>query len=405
MKIIDLKVHGYRSLKDIHWQPGDLNVVIGPNASGKSNLLRCLELVSVSGKGNLGKYIQSIGGMEPLVWDGALDSISFNLLSSPVEKGRSIGRDNLTYELELARLGKSSNYAITKELLANYYKVEQGTSNKPFMFVERGRSKAVVFDEHQKTLMAPEHSIPEDETVLSRAIGPFSGNHLISLFREQLASWSIYHDVHVNRDAAIRQPMITRNEKQVEPDGQNLISVLHTLYTTDRTFKAVVNDAMTAAFGDDFEELVFPPAADERIQMRLRWKSLRREQSAADLSDGTLRFLFLLAVLASPEPAPVIAIDEPETGLHPSMFPVVAEHAVDASERAQVILSTHSPELLNSFRDVIPTTTIVQWQDGQTSLKTLAGEDLKQWLCEYSLGSLYKSGELENIARDSTVSR
>ena len=398
MKIIDLKVQGYRSLKDIYWEPGDLNVLIGPNASGKSNLLRCLELISASAKGNLGKYIQSAGGMEPLVWDGSLDSISFVLQSSPVRESRKTYRDNMTYELELTRLGKTSTYAITKELLANYYKVQMHTEHEPFKFIERSRFKTVLFDENQRALIAPEESIPEDDTVLSKAIGPFSGNSIISDFRSQLASWSIYHDVHVNRDAVIRQPTVTRNEKQLDPDGQNLISVLHTLYTTDRSFKRVANEAMAAAFGDDFEELVFPPAADQRIQLRLIWKSLKREQSAADLSDGTLRFLMLLAILASPTPPPVIAIDEPETGLHPSMFPIIAEHAIDASKHAQIILSTHSPEFLNSFKDTIPTTTVVQWDRGQTILKTIKGKALDSWLREYSLGSLFKSGELESMA-------
>ena len=93
---------------------------------------------------------------------------------------------------------------------------------------------------------------------------------------------------------------MTRHEKRVQPDGQNLISVLHTLYTGDREFKKEINAAMNAAFGHDFEELVFAPASDQRIQLRVRWKSLNREQSAADLSDGTLRFLFLLTVLSSP---------------------------------------------------------------------------------------------------------
>ena len=155
--------------------------------------------------------------------------------------------------------------------------------------------------------------------------------------------------------------------------------------------------AMKAAFGDDFDELVFPPAADQRVQLRVRWKSLRREQSAADLSDGTLRFLFLLAVLGSPSPAPVIAIDEPETGLHPSMLPVVAEYAVEASSRAQIILTTHSPQLLDAFHDTRPSTTVTKWREGQTVLMKLEGEALDYWLREYSLGSLYRSGELEEI--------
>jgi predicted ATPase len=87
---------------------------------------------------------------------------------------------------------------------------------------------------------------------------------------------------------------------------------------------------MRAAFSDDYEELVFPPAADQRVQMRVRWRSLKTEQSAADLSDGTIRFLMLLAILANPSPGELIAIDEPEAGLHPSMLPIIAEHAAAA---------------------------------------------------------------------------
>ncbi|MCK5800010.1 MAG: AAA family ATPase, partial [Deltaproteobacteria bacterium] len=190
-------------------------------------------------------------------------------------------------------------------------------------------------------------------------------------------------------------PTITRRETQVATDGQNLISVLHTLYTGDRNFKADIDLAMHAAFGDDFETLVFPPAADQRIQLRVRWKTLSREQSAADLSDGTLRFLFLLTVLASPNPPPLIAIDEPETGLHPSMLPIIAEYAVDASDRTQVILTTHSPQFLDAFKEATPQTTVVKWSNGESFLEPVNGERLERWLESYSLGSLLSSGELE----------
>ena len=229
MNILDLKVRGYRSLKQVDWTPGALNVVIGPNGSGKSNLLRCLELISIAAKGNLGKHVQSVGGMEPLLWDNALDSISFSLRCSPIESNRVPSRDSLTYELELRRLGKSGAYSIDKELLANYYKVNIGESSQPFKFIERDRTRAIIFDENQRTLVAPEGSLQQDETVLSSAVGPFSANHVISEFRSQLASWCVYHDVHVNRDAAIRQPAVARSETRLDPDGQNLISVLHTL--------------------------------------------------------------------------------------------------------------------------------------------------------------------------------
>jgi len=400
MKILRLDIKGFRSLKDISWSPGDLNVVIGPNGSGKSNLLRMLELISVSAQGRLGKYIQNSGGMEPLVWDGLLDSISFSVKASPVEEFRDVERESLTYQVEMERIGKSSAYRIGHELLANFWRVEHFEEAEPFKLIERRGLAAKIFDENQRELVAPEESLSEEETLLSLAAGPFTTNRHIPPFRAQLAKWSVYHDFHVNQDAVIRQPAIARPEKTVDPNGQNLIPVLHTLYTGDRDFKKDIDRAMRAAFGDDYDELVFPPAADQRIQLRVRWKSLRREQTAADLSDGTLRFLFLLTVLASPSPAPVIAIDEPETGLHPSMLPIVAEYAVDAAERVQVILTTHSPQFLDAFEDTKPTTTVTKWVNGETILKTLSGEKLERWLKEYSLGSLYRSGELEDMAED-----
>ena len=155
---------------------------------------------------------------------------------------------------------------------------------------------------------------------------------------------------------------------------------------------------MKAAFGDEFEELVFPPAEDGRVQLRLRWRSLRRQQSASDLSDGTLRFLILVAVLASSKPPPLIAIDEPETGLHPSMLPLVAELAADAARRTQVILTTHSPQFLNAFKERADITTIVEWKEGKTQLHRLPERELARWLEHYQLGDLMLSGELESLA-------
>ncbi|HYJ88549.1 MAG TPA: AAA family ATPase [Pyrinomonadaceae bacterium] len=394
MRLMNLEIGGFRSLKNVNWTPGTLNIVIGPNGSGKSNLLRFLELIAVSAQGKLGKYIQSLGGMEPIVWDGRAPGISFTLKTQPL--GQNNGPEQ--YELELLRLGTKSSYRISHELLANYAKVRSLEKTQPFKFLERNERSAVVFDDAEHALVAPPETVPEDETLLSIATGPFVNNRNVPLFQKQLTSIAVYHDLHVNRDAVIRQPAVAREERRVDPDGQNLIPVLHTLYTGDRDFKKNIDSAMRAAFGNDFEELVFPPAADQRIQLRVRWKTLKREQSAADLSDGTLRFLFLLTVLASPSPAPVIAIDEPETGLHPSMLPIVSEYAVDASLRAQVILTTHSPQLLDAFTDTEPTTTVAKWGEGATTLEILDNERLAYWLKEYSLGVLFKSGELEEMA-------
>lgn len=397
MKIRQLYIEGFRSLKNVVWEPGDLNVLIGPNGSGKSNLLRALEMISVSARGGLGKHVQEAGGMQSLVWDGEATEISLKVKTTPAEPERSEETDSLTYDFHLNRIGQTSAYRISRELLGNYYRVEIKDKTEPFKFLERKGSKGMVFSETQRGLEAAPELIAEEETLLSLVSGPFFENRVIALFQKELTGWSVYHDLRVDNCAPIRQAAVTRPERRVTPDGQNLISVMHTLYTGDRKFKRDINAAMKAAFGDDFEELAFSPAADQKIQLQVRWKSLNREQSAADLSDGTLRFLFLLTVLASPTPAPVIAIDEPEIGLHPGMLPIIAEHAVDASLRSQIIFTTHSPQFLDAFRDTLPTTTVTKWENGETELKSIDGEDLKYWLKDYTLGNLFKSGELEGM--------
>ena len=397
MKIRQLFIEGFRSLKNVVWEPGDLNVVIGPNGSGKSNLLRALEMISISAQGGLGKHVQAVGGMQSLLWDGEAAEIGIKVKTTPPEPERNEQTDSLTYDFHLNRIGQTSAYRIGREVLGNYYRVEIKDKAEPFKFLERRGQKGVVFSETQRGLEAAPELLAEEETLLSMISGPFFENRVVALFQKELAGWSVYHDLRVDNLAPVRQPAVTRPERRVAPDGQNLISVMHTLYTSDRKFKKDINSAMKAAFGSDFEELTFTPAADQKIQLQVGWKTLKRPQSAADLSDGTLRFLFLLTVLASPTPAPMIAIDEPEVGLHPGMLPIVAEYAVGASLRSQVILTTHSPQFLDAFGDTLPTASVLKWHDGETELKIVEKEELAYWLKEYTLGGLFKSGELEAL--------
>jgi predicted ATPase len=104
-----------------------------------------------------------------------------------------------------------------------------------------------------------------------------------------------------------------------------------------------------------------------------------------------------MAILASPNPPSLIAIDEPETGLHPRMMGIVAECAMDAATRTQVVLMTHSPEFLDAFRDTQPTVTVADLVDGATQLRTPSAEDLAYWLEEYTLGDIYRTGQLESM--------
>ena len=397
MKIIELNIHGFRSLKDVSWNPGNLNLIIGPNGSGKSNLLKALEMISVSARGRLNDQVVRDGGMEPLVWDGSASQIQFKLYTSPISSHQDHTRDNLTYQLQLSRLGASSAYRVEHEILGNYYRFDRKETKSPLIILEKTPTNAVVYDDKQKGLIAPPETVPQEETLLSLAAGPYTVNRLISPYQKELSNWAIYHQFQTHQNAPVRQPAISRNERQVAPDGSNLVQVLHTLYTSDRDFKHNINLAMSAAFGDDFDELTFPPDADQRVQLKLAWKSLKRLQTTSDLSDGTLRFLYLITILANPTPPALVAIDEPEMGLHPSMLPVIAEYARDASKRTQLIITTHSAELLDAFNEFEPTVTVTKWDAGQTSLDVISGDSLRYWLQDYTMGKLFRSGELEEL--------
>ncbi|MCK5271905.1 MAG: AAA family ATPase [Sedimentisphaerales bacterium] len=393
MKILNLRVEGFRSLKSVDWSPGDLNVVIGPNAGGKSNLLQLLKMIAASARGKLSKFVKRQGGMQPLVWDGKAETIQIELETSIPYAGRVKEDKDSKFIIQLERLGKTSSYKINTEELSMFYVQKENEEKPQFKQWVRQASLQTVLDELEHNVT---DSYSENESLLTLIIPP-RRNRWFTDYKKNLSSWSIYSEFNTGRDAPVRQAVVTSYDKHIEPDGQNLVAVLHTLYEENRDFKNEIDSAMRAAFGDDFEELSFPPAADGRTQLRIRWKSLTTGQSAANLSDGTLRFLYLLTILANPDPPALIAIDEPETGLHPSMLSIIAEYAAEAARNTQVIFTTHSAEMLNAFSETRPTVTVCEWHDGQTELHVLAGEKLDYWLGKYSLGELFRTGELENM--------
>jgi predicted ATPase len=396
MAIQELEVQGYRSFQEITWRPGRLNLLVGPNGSGKSNLLRLLELISNVAQGRLAAALKESGGMVPLLWDHRATSFAWKLRINPVDPGRDRAKDAITLEFELENIPHTSSYQIVKDSLSNRVKFDQALEKSPYWIYQRDVRRAMVYDQQARKLVRFDEPDP-NESLLAQISDPRT-NPIPTHTRRSLEGWRIYHDVHVERGSAMRSPVTTQYVKLVEPDGSNLVSVLHTLYTSDREFKRRIDEGMRAGFGAQFEELVFQPAAAQQIQLAVQWRSSKGPHSGQDLSDGTLRFLFLLTVLASPEPATLIAIDEPEVGLHPSMLPIIAEYAAEAAERTQVVLTSHSPVFLDAFSWVPSEVTLLHWEDGGSRLFPLTPETLSKWLERYRLGELFTNGELEALA-------
>jgi len=409
MKLLKLEVEGYRSLKNVVWKPGNLNVLIGPNGSGKTNLFKVLELLAMSADGKLTDFVRSEGGIVPMLWDGTAQPIRITVETTvpppgPISEVFGVTprrEDKMIYHLQLDRVGSTGWYAIPHERLVFDPAAGAKGGEGQFRLLERDLMDGQILEAKSLDMVDATEYWRAEETLLSAAKAPFMLNTLISDYWRQVRSWTVYQPLGTGRDDPVRQSQIARFDEKLSPDGKNLVEFLHTLYDGKSDFKKEIDLAMRAAFGDAFARLAFPPASDQRIQLKIGWNHLERLQSGSDLSDGTLNFLFLVAVLAQPDPPPLIAVEEPEIGLHPAMLPIIAEYAVDASRRTQVIFSTHSPDFLDAFTTVAPTTTVFEWHDGRTVMRELSGDDLDYWLKEYGLGEVFRSGELEDLAKDS----
>lgn len=383
MLLTELSVKNFLSFQDAVWSPSRLNVLIGPNASGKSNLVSLLDMIKQSANGSLGEYVQNQGGMESLLWDGQgkIINLSVRFECGAKELPTINARSGLHYRFSLSRSANASWYAVSSEQL----------------FISSSDQKTILQKANQQANLPSNNVKRADETLLSQQCLCFSKPEIDQTFKNMLRSWAIHHGFRTDAEAPVRRSAITRFETEVSGDGSNLVSVLHTLYSNNRDFKQTLDSTLFAVFGEAFDEVVFPPASDHRVQLGIRWKGLKKVRSSSSLSDGTLRFLYLITILENPNPPALIVIEEPEVGLHPSMLAVVTECAVEASKRSQVVFTTHSTDFLDTYKRTLPSVTVCTNDGGKTSLKILAGDKLDYWMKVYSLGEFHKSGAAEAV--------
>jgi predicted ATPase len=206
-----------------------------------------------------------------------------------------------------------------------------------------------------------------------------------------------YKDMDVSANAAVRKPQSVAPFHYLKGDGSNLINVL-IRYFNDDTFRSEVKKIMKFV-NPDFEDIYIESVVGNYVNLTWKEKYLSRDLYASDLSDGTLRLLCLCAILLPNKFAPppkLICIDEPELGVHPKkILPLIAEMIKNMSEESQLIMTTHSPELLNHFSldDIIT----VQRMNGKTILERPRDKNHLKVIVEnyeQSLGDLWLEGEL-----------
>ena len=409
MLIHRLKVTGLLSFGpngvDLPLKP--LNVLIGPNGSGKSNFLEAMALLQAAPRG-IAEPISRMGGVDNWLWKGAetLRSIGMEaevgypyggvLRHSIVLSDRN-GRPELIEE----RVETSETHANERVALSYYRPPPDGQAALEFA---KANAEAALEDSKKK-IRPGEWSAPRlvaryrtgavdfagefhpEQSLLSVAATPdypglwYLKEHYqrIHLFR----NWSFgpYAELRKNQSAHDRADFLNES-------GTNLALVLSNFPGENkRQFIAALQKLYDGIVDVNF------PVVGGNVALFLE-EGGNREIPATRLSDGTLRYLCLLAILLHPDPAPLVAIEEPELGLHPDLLPTVADLLIAASERCQLIVTTHSDVLVDALTDTPESVVVCEKHDGQTAMQRLDKDDLQKWLKDYTLGNLWSSGQL-----------
>ncbi|MGH9067528.1 MAG: AAA family ATPase, partial [Acidimicrobiales bacterium] len=338
MTLGTLEVTGYRSLHEVSVDFGSLTVVTGPNGSGKSNLYRALRLVRACGTGEVARRIAAEGGMPSVTWAGRRRG------EPKVELAVTL--DELRYEIRLATAGRGSADApvtfpldpiVTSERI-----LAPGTPGRPVEMLDRAGSTAFVRDDEGRRVAMPA-AFRESETVISQLIDPGRYPELVAV-REALARMRFHHQLRTDEAAPARQPALGTRTLAVADDGSDLAAALLTIASEGDGL--ALENCLATAF--DGSRMVIHEDDAGRLELRLdTGASLCRPLLPGELSDGQLRYCFLAATLLSPRPPDVIVLNEPESSLHVGLLAPLAGMVTVAAERAQVVVTTHSRELVD----------------------------------------------------------
>jgi predicted ATPase len=354
-----------------------LNIFIGANASGKSNLIDCIGLLRAL-PGNVKNYINDRGGAESWVWKGKRG------IGIPIMRAElALGEESLEYDLAFTAVERA--FAIQSEQLS--------AADSPYL-ARLGRDLNIWGSGPPETPKANGPGVPLDESALSAYRNPLDPT--ITKAARALGDIRIYRDFHTGTRDDVRIGVSSSDPKRpLDEAGSNLALTLQEL-----DFQGALSSLKRylTRLSDRFEDIKVR-AEGGRSQLYVQERGLGMI-SATRLSDGTLKFLCLMAVLCDPNPAPLVCIEEPETGLHPDALALVGDALREASTRTQLIVTTHSDALVDRFTDE-PESVIVCERDFDegTAFRRLSSERLKEWLEEYTLGELWRRGEIGGTKR------
>jgi predicted ATPase len=362
-----------------------LNVLIGPNGSGKSNLFEVLALLHAAPT-ELPGPIRSGGGIRNWLW--RRDPANTATLESVVDfPGRQYP---LRHKIEFTE--SNQRFTLLDERIEN--RVPDPTADEPDFSYRFAKGQAVLSyrecDEGSPPYRWDE--LATDESILSQ-------RHTVSLaevpndLRTVYSSISLYRDWQFGRSNVLRGGQLTDvRQSPLESDLSNLGMFLNRLRQYPATKVDLIEKLSDAYEGLTDFELNFQGGSVE-----VYFSEGDLAVPASRLSDGSLRYLCLLALLLDPEPPAIVAIEEPEMGLHPDLIPKIADLLVDASSRCQLVVTTHSDVLVDALSERPDSVVVCEKHDGHTTMSRLDGSELAHWLEIYRLGQLWTSGELGGV--------
>jgi predicted ATPase len=358
-----IELENLLSFKHLDLEMRPLNVLVGPNSAGKSNLIRSLGLVQALPKRGLAQAIAEGGG--PRSW---INRRTGGIASIHIE-----GTEELPFDYTLSFQESGQGWTIVREEYVDVF--------------ERNQDQLTLSSSGKLVMNA---TVPPYASVLSEVRHP--SEPAMAKFAAALERISLYREFVTGPRAQARfGTSSSLLADHLLEDGGNLAMRINELNFHQGLGR--INAALNRFF-EPFSE-VFPRTREGITQLYVREKGVDDAFAATSLSDGTLRFLLLLTVLLDPAPASLVCIEEPEVGLHPDAIRDVAELLIEASTRTQVIVTTHSPALIDALGDQPEAVAVCERDlDGFTQIRRLQGAKLTDWLERYTLGELWQKGEI-----------
>ncbi len=365
MPLTSLDIRGFRSLRSVSLQLGPLNVVTGPNGSGKSNLYRALWLIAKIAEGDFAQSICREGGMYSALWAGPRMQPN-----KPVRMTFGFRIEDFGFELSCGYPPPDS-HLLPSDPEIKEETVWFGREKKPSTtLLSRKGLMTTVRDVEGNRVEFPQ-SLDPNESVLAQLREPHRYPELSTL-REEMRGWRFYHQFRTDENSPLRSPRSSVTTPVLSHDGSDLAAALMTIQSSDNC--EPLQAAVEAAFpgrklqiiSNDETPFSRTPRATV-FAVALETEGCARLLEARELSDGTLKYLCLVACLLSPRPPAMIALNEPEASLHPDLLRPLAELIVKASKRSQIWISTHSPVLVQAIEELSEVRVIrLQLNNGET---------------------------------------